>query len=60
MVVRSRDGEWTLAATHKGSPMALTTEERKLVAAYRRKWRGVITAMQTDEQVLALLRFNPT
>lgn len=38
----------------------LTASEKEEVAAYRVKWKGVISDWQSDAEVLALSRINPT
>ena len=53
--------EWQAQAeAHRASPPTLTPEEQQQVAAYREKLNGVITDDQSDAEVLALMRINPT
>lgn len=42
----------------RATPPALTPAELQEVAAYRKKWPGVVTDDQPDLEVLALARLN--
>jgi hypothetical protein len=48
------------AQGHRANPPTLPPDEQKQVAAFRAKWKGVITDDQSDVEVLALMRINPT
>jgi hypothetical protein len=53
--------EWhAQAEAHRADPPTLTPDEQAQVAAYRAKWKGVITDDQSDVEVLALMRINST
>lgn len=41
-------------------PVEITAEEKAEVDAYRAKWKGVVTDEQSDAEVLALARINPS
>lgn len=42
----------------RANPPKLTPEEQAQVAAYRARWKGVVTDDQPDLEVLALSRLN--
>ena len=48
------------AKAQQSSPPTLTPEEQAEVAAYRAKWKGVVTDEQSDIEVLALSQLNPS
>jgi mono/diheme cytochrome c family protein len=53
--------EWQAQTeAHRVDPPTLTPEELAQVAAYRAQWLGVVTADQSDLEVLALSRLNAT
>lgn len=56
----SAEGWVSYQQAKRDAPPELTPEERAQVAAYRAKWKGVVTDDQPDLEVLALMRVNPT